>query len=182
MVGALDDQDAQVRVAAIGAAYRCGSLTPDRLRAALGDRAVSVRLRAVDIVAGVPGDEPPSLVPLLADDDVMVVERAAWASGERAPSERGIVEPLADLATGHPHKLVRESAVAALGAIGRPEGLPAILVAMGDVATIRRRAVLALAPFDGPEVAAALETARTDRDWQTRQAAADVLGVDDVVP
>lgn len=179
---ALDDAEPQVRVAAIGAAARCGVLTPDRLGAALADRSPAVRLRAVDMVAGVPGDEPPSLEPLLDDDDEMVVERAAWASGERDPAERGIVARLAALATGHPHKLVRESAVAALGAIGRSEGLPAILLAMGDVATIRRRAVLALAPFDGPEVTAALETALADRDWQTRQAAADVLGVDDVVP
>jgi HEAT repeat protein len=179
---ALDDAAPQVRVAAIGAAARCQLLSPDHLGVALGDDSASVRLRAVDVVAGVPGDEPPSLEPLLEDDDVMVIERAAWASGEREPAESGIVEPLAALATGHPHKLVRESSVAALGAIGRPEGLPAILAALGDVATIRRRAVLALAPFAGPEVTAALETALTDRDWQTRQAAADVLGVDDVVP
>jgi hypothetical protein len=31
-----------------------------------------------------------------------------------------------------------------------------------------------LAPFDGPEVEAALERALTDRDWQVRQAAEDV--------
>jgi hypothetical protein len=35
--------------------------------------------------------------------------------------------------------------------------------------------VLALAPFEGPEVDAALERARTDRDWQVRQAAEDLL-------
>jgi hypothetical protein len=31
-----------------------------------------------------------------------------------------------------------------------------------------------LAPFDGPDVEAALERALTDRDWQVRQAAEDV--------
>ena len=36
------------------------------------------------------------------------------------------------------------------------------------------RAVIALAPFDGPEVDAALERARQDRDWQVRQAAEDL--------
>jgi hypothetical protein len=35
--------------------------------------------------------------------------------------------------------------------------------------------VLALAPFDGPEVDAALERALTDRDWQVRQAAEDLM-------
>ena len=65
--------------------------------------------------------------------------------------------------------------MAALGAIGDEAGLPAILAATTDKATVRRRAVIALAPFEGPEVDAALETARTDRDWQVRQAAEDQL-------
>jgi len=39
---------------------------------------------------------------------------------------------------------------------------------------VRRRAVLALAPFDGPEVDAALALAHDDRDWQVRQAAEDL--------
>jgi hypothetical protein len=39
---------------------------------------------------------------------------------------------------------------------------------------VRRRAVLALAAFEGPEVDAALEAARSDRDWQTRQGAEDL--------
>ena len=44
--------------------------------------------------------------------------------------------------------------------------------------------MLALAPFVGPEhpraaeVAAALERALTDRDWQVRQAAEDLTAVD----
>jgi HEAT repeat protein len=54
-------------------------------------------------------------------------------------------------------------------------GLPAILRATGDRPAIRRRAVLALAPFDGPEVTAALRRALEDRDWQVRQAAEDLL-------
>jgi hypothetical protein len=34
--------------------------------------------------------------------------------------------------------------------------------------------VLALAPFDGAEVDAAIERALSDRDWQVRQAAEDL--------
>jgi HEAT repeat protein len=64
--------------------------------------------------------------------------------------------------------------VAALGSIGDATGLPAILAATQDKPAVRRRAVLALAPFDGPEVDAALARARTDRDWQVRQAAEDL--------
>ena len=77
--------------------------------------------------------------------------------------------------------LVRESCVAALGAIGDDRGLDAILVATGDKPAIRRRAVLALAPFLDPqhprasEIEAALQRALADRDWQVRQAAEDLL-------
>jgi HEAT repeat protein len=76
----------------------------------------------------------------------------------------------------HDDALVREAAVAALGAIGDELGLSAILSACQDKPAIRRRAVLALAPFDSPEVEAALKTALEDRDWQVRQAAEDLLG------
>ena len=60
---------------------------------------------------------------------------------------------------------MREAAVAALGAIGDDRGLDAILAATTDKPAIRRRAVLALAPFVDPEhpraaeVAAALDAA-----------------------
>jgi HEAT repeat protein len=52
--------------------------------------------------------------------------------------------------------------------------VPAILAATRDKPAIRRRAVIALAPFDGPEVDAALDAAMSDRDWQVRQAAEDL--------
>jgi len=84
------------------------------------------------------------------------------------------VTRLSDLATEHPDALCREAAVAALGSIGDPAGLSAILAATTDKATVRRRATIALAPFDGPEVEAALARARDDRDWQVRQAAEDL--------
>ncbi len=83
--------------------------------------------------------------------------------------------PLMAMATGHDDALCREAAVAALGAIGDPVGLDAVLAATQDKATVRRRAVIALAAFEGPGVDAALEAARTDRDWQVRQAAEDLL-------
>jgi hypothetical protein len=66
--------------------------------------------------------------------------------------------------------------VAALGAIGDPSGLSAILAATRDKPAIRRRAIVCLAPFEGPEVDAAFARARSDRDRQVRDAVDELLG------
>jgi HEAT repeat protein len=142
-----------------------------------------VRRRACEVAtsfAGPVGSPAPPTVAaavaaLLDDTEPTVVETAAWALGERPPATPEVVTRLCGLATGHPDALCREAAVAALGALGDPAGLDAILAATSDKATVRRRAVIALAPFEGPEVDAALERARDDRDWQVRQAAEDLL-------
>ena len=76
--------------------------------------------------------------------------------------------------------LVRESAVAALGALGDERGLDAMLAGTSDKPAIRRRAVLALAPFVDPDHAGPPRSPprsaapSTDRDWQVRQAAEDL--------
>ncbi|HEX6419967.1 MAG TPA: HEAT repeat domain-containing protein [Acidimicrobiales bacterium] len=170
----LADPAPAVRATALGALARAGALEPEDLVAAVADPAAPVRARAAELAAARPGDAPPRLAPLLSDGDTAVVEAAAWASGERTPPEPGVVAALAAVVTGHDDPVCRESAVAALGAIGDPVGLPAVLEATGDRPAVRRRAVLALAPFDGPEVDAALERALGDRDWQVRQAAEDL--------
>jgi HEAT repeat protein len=116
------------------------------------------------------------LAPLLEDGDPAVVEAAAWALGERGASSADAVEDLVAVAGGHDEPLCREAAVAALGAIGDERGLPAILdAAAKDRPAVRRRAVVALAAFDGPDVEATLRNALEDRDWQVRQAAEDLL-------
>lgn len=173
---ALDDGDAAVRATALGAVDRLGSLTAENLLAAIGDPSPLVRRRALVALARRPGADPPSALPLLDDPDPVVAETAAWACGERTPPEDGAARRLSTVATEHPEHLVREAAVAALGAIGHPDGLRAVLSALGERATIRRRAVVALAAFDGPEVEAALNHALTDRDRQVRQTAEDLLG------
>lgn len=172
--GGLADPEPGVRSTALGALDRLGRLTAEELETALDDASPAVRRRACEVVATRAGDAGPSLLPRLADEDATVVEVAAWACGERTPPEAGAVAVLATLTVDHPDALVREAAVAALGAIGDDAGLPAILRATADKATVRRRAVLALAPFEGPEVDAALLAARSDRDWQVRQAAEDL--------
>lgn len=171
---ALSDPDASVRATAVGALERLGRLRAVDLVALLDDSSVVVRRRACEAAVHFPGDGPPSLLGMLVGGENSVTEAAAWASGERQPPEPGAVAALSALVTSHDDALVREAAVAALGAIGDARGLSAILVAVRDKATVRRRAVLALAPFEGREVDAALERARGDRDWQVRQAAEDL--------
>jgi HEAT repeat protein len=163
--------DADVRASALGALARMDRLADDDVTAGMADPSPVVRRRSISLAIDRPAV---SLRPLLDDTDHTVIEQAAWACGERTPPEPGVVDELARLATAHADPLVREAAVAALGAIGDAAGLTAILAATEDKPAIRRRAVLALAPFDGPEVDRALARALEDRDWQVRQAAQDI--------
>lgn len=170
---ALRHDDPVVRRLAVGALGRAGALTKADLDHALTDADAGVRRRALELAVATDLD----LVPHLHDPEPTVAMTAAWALGERLETATpAVVAALAATATSHPDALVRESAVAALGALGDPVGLPAILRATTDKPAVRRRAVIALAPFDGPEVDAALQRARTDRDRQVRQAAEDLLG------
>ena len=57
-----------------------------------------------------------------------------------------VVAALVEVARSHDDPLCRESAIAALGAIGDPGGLAAILAGLVDKPEVRRRAVIALAP------------------------------------
>jgi HEAT repeat protein len=142
------------------------------VRVGLSDADAVVRRRACELGA----THPDVLVEeLLADSDTTVVEAACWAMGERGFGGLESLAALSAVATGHDDPLCREAAIAALGAIGDPAGLPAILTGTTDKPAVRRRAVLALAPFDGDAVDAALQRALTDRDWQVRQAAEDLL-------
>jgi len=165
------DDDPGVREAALGALARIGTLTDAEVIAAFADPAPVVRRRAATLAAARPGV---GLLPLLDDPDPTVVEVAAWACGEQERVDDATLGRLIELASEADDALVRESAAAALGAIGDPRGLPAILAATRDKPNVRRRAVLALAPFDGPEVDAAIAAALEDRDWQVRQAAEDL--------
>ena len=180
----LDDPDPTVRTAALGALERLACLSDAELAGALGDPDVAVRRRAAEVAGAHHGVD---LLPALSDDDPRVVEVAAWACGEHESDRDEIVLRLVELAGGADEPLVRESAVAALGAIGDPRGLDAIIAGTADKPAVRRRAVLALAPFvgDGTDesggghdaaarVDETIERALTDRDWQVRQAAEDL--------
>jgi HEAT repeat protein len=165
----LDDADPEVRATAFAALVRMDRIEEEDVAAAVGDADAVVRRRGCEVAAAVGVD----VTGLLHDADPSVVEMAAWALGEQG--RPGAVEALAAVAAAHDDALCREAAVAALGAIGDERGLPTILAACTDKPAVRRRAVLALAPFDGPDVEAALRRALDDRDWQVRQAAEDLL-------
>ena len=174
----LADDDPGVRAAALGALARLDELTAADVQAALADGAPTVRRRALEVALrargrGTRSSLPRAVTGALGDPDALVVVNAAWYVAERR--ERAAVPVLAATATGHDDARCREAAVAALGAIGDPSGLPAVLGALDDSPTVRRRATVALAGFDDPRVTPALQKATGDRDWQMRQAAGELL-------
>lgn len=178
-----EGRDARVRAVAVSTVARhAGSLPPSTVetvwRVAVSDTEADVRRRAAEVApsvspAGV--DVEADLARMVGSDEGLVAEAAAFALGELAPGPAA-VGTLVEQARDHDDPLVREACVAALGSLGDPGGLAAVLAAMSDRPPVRRRAVLALAAFDGSEVEAALHTALHDRDWQVRQAAEDLLG------
>jgi HEAT repeat protein len=183
---ALTSVEPTIRAAALSALNRIGVLSPAELVAGLTDADPTVAARAADLSAQEPPDASVdhALIDLLTGESGDLAEVAAWALGERhqrpedtehaiAPAD--VLAALIATATDHHDALVRESATAALGCVGDYSSLPAILQACNDKATVRRRAIIALAAFEGPEVEAALAHARADRDWQVRQAAEDLL-------
>ncbi len=179
---ALDDPDPGVRSTALGALERLGLLSDDEVRRALADPAGPVRRRACELAAE---RADVDLAAVLGDDDASVVEMAAWSAGERGADDGrvgrsyvGTLSAIASPSTGHGDPLCREAAVAALGAIGDPAGLPAVVAALGDKPAVRRRAAAALAAFRGPVAEAALRRCLDDRDWQVRQIAEDLLAVE----
>ena len=164
--------DAAVRESALRALARLQQLTDNELANALRDPDNNVRRAAVELSVS---HHEVDIVEMINDSDLFVAEMTAWALGERSNPQDHEVNALIDAVFHHNEALVREAATAALGSIGDERGLPAILHACNDKPAVRRRAVLALAPFEGEEVTAALETALQDRDWQVRQNAEDML-------
>ncbi len=183
--------EAHVRATALGSFHRLKELDWPRLKAGLTDDDVVVRRRATELSHRIATRDSPAdswsegdleamhhvLIELVSDES-SVAEVAAFALGELDPTLfDSTVSALAldPIARHHDDPLVRESAVAALGSLHA--GLDAILNAMNDKATVRRRAVIALSPFDDPRADEALRMALDDRDWQVRQAAEDLVAI-----
>ncbi len=168
---ALHSNDAKVRASALRALHRMNSLTARDISDGLGDDAAEVRRTAVEFAAPF----PVAICHLLDDPDVFVAEMTAWTLGERQHPGDDEIHALITAAGSHDEAVVREASAAALGSLGDERGLPAILKACSDKPAVRRRAILALAPFEGEEVDAALRAALDDKDWQVRQNAEILL-------
>ncbi len=173
--GHLDDAAPLVREAALSALHRLEQCTAVEIGSAFTDDDARVRARAAELAAEIDDISP---TPMLNDPVASVVEVACFACGEMQwPAGQAPIVQLSTIATDHDDALCRESAAAALGAIGDPAGLDAVLTACTDRVTVRRRATLALAAFDDPRADEALRAALDDKDWQVRQAAEDLLEV-----
>jgi HEAT repeat protein len=171
LLKSLESRRPRQRVLALRAGSRRALLAREHWMRALDDPQVEVRREALALLAYV-NDLDGGLLALvrgsLEDDDALVVDAAIFALGEHL--DRDAVERLATIALEHDDARCRESAVASLGAIGDDRGRAAVLAALEDKPPVRRRAIVALSNFEGPDVDAALERAANDRDWQVRAA------------
>lgn len=164
--------DGFTRASALRALARLQHLPGDTVTEFLQDEDPEVRRTAVELAASFSTVLVHSLID---DEDVFVAEMTAWCLGERTSIRDEEIAILIDRTTTHAEAVVREACAAALGSIGDERGLPAILAACSDKPAVRRRAILALAPFEGDDVDAALTKALEDKDWQVRQNAEDLL-------
>ena len=171
-LSALTNEDGLIRASALRALARIGTLTEEILSPFINDSDIEARRTAVELAAPFPTVD---VHQCLDDSDVFVAEMAAWCLGERTPASDIEIETLIDRTLTHKEPVIREACAAALGSLGDERGLPAILIACSDKSAVRRRAILALAPFEGEEVEAALQHALEDKDWQVRQNAEDLL-------
>jgi HEAT repeat protein len=165
------DGDPRVRASSVAVLSENDALDESLIALGLSDPHPLVRMAVARAAAQ---NSSISVLELLSDEDSSVVEIACWAAGEQTEHNDSLIEALSAIALEHKDALCRESAVAALGALGDVRGLGSILEATQDIATVRRRAVIALAPFEGQAVTDALQLALSDRDWQVRQAAEDL--------
>jgi HEAT repeat protein len=169
---ALHHDDGIVRASALRALARIGTLTAEILAPFVQDAHIETRRTAVELAVPFPSVYVHQCID---DSDVFVAEMAAWCVGERSSASDIEIETLVDRTTSHSEAVVREACAAALGSLGDERGLPAILAACSDKPAVRRRAILARAPFEGDDVEAALQRALEDKDWQVRQNAEDLL-------
>jgi HEAT repeat protein len=183
----LADPHAAVRRAALlnCAARYSGERLAAVLRRAMHDADATVRREAVEQAGRhtiEDGDITDRALDMLSNDpDILCREAAAFALGEiAAGSGTGadhIAMSVAERLQTEREPLVREAIAAALGAIGEPRTLNVVIgLTQGEKPAVRRRAVVALAAFEAPAAAAAMQAALCDRDKYVREAAEWLLG------
>jgi HEAT repeat protein len=158
-------------VLALRGLTRRSLMTTELWQQSLNDSDVEIRRESLQLFAHEEQNDVAILndvTQLLRDEDALVVDGAAFALGEHLYG--GAVLELCEVATNHEDARCRESAIAALGAIGDDRARSTILNALKDKPPIRRRAIVALSNFEGPDIEAALVEAGEDRDWQVRSA------------
>ena len=167
-----DHSSDTIRATCLSALVKMGQANSDHFKKSFEDPSALVRRTACYLSISLSQLDPTQL---LLDEDTLVVEMAAWACGEKNLTTS--VPLLISIASTHQDPLCREAATAALGAIGDPSALDTILARLDDKPQIRRRAVIALAAYEGESVQLALEKSLSDRDWQVRQIAEDLLNI-----
>jgi HEAT repeat protein/beta-lactamase regulating signal transducer with metallopeptidase domain len=178
MIGALDDEDAEMREQA---ANSLGQLEDPRAvepltAVLLNDVEPSVREQAawalgmIEDAAAVP-----ALGQALTDIEADVREQAAWALG--MIEDESAVDALAQV-MNDPDEDVREQAVWALGMIEAEAAVAPLMVALNDSnAETRGQAAWALGMIEAPAAVDALSGALHDEDADVREQAAWALGM-----
>ncbi|WP_298208516.1 HEAT repeat domain-containing protein [Ferrimicrobium sp.] len=109
----------------------------------------------------------------MGDPSWLVAEFGAFVAGEL--EDPTLVPRLIELAMDHAEPLVKEAALASLGAIGDPRAIPVVLAALASKNVyLRRRALVISVAFSSPEIDRAVEALRDDRDAQIRQLFVDL--------
>ena len=172
----LDASDAAIRRIAVGAVSAHPHLLSRILAMLRDDPAPLVRRECAEVAGRLGADAVAALEAALEDPSAEVREAATNALGEIAGSES--VQRLIEVATDEEEdRLVREAAVASLGAIGDERARPVLLTLLGSAPPqVRRRCVPALSVFDGDDIEAALREAAKDRNPMVREAAEMVVG------
>ena len=155
----LGASNARQRVLALRAGARQNVLSSDDWSHAFSDEDVDVRREALNLFAHHE-----------QINTILLEQVLGLLSDEDPPKSFPAVEALCHIGSSHDDARCRESAVAALGAIGDDRARETILNALEDKPPVRRRAIVALSNFEGPDIDAALEKASEDRDWQVRAA------------
>jgi len=180
ITGFLNDTAAVVREAALATVVKLNLDAGKHIVNAFNDDDHGVRKRAIELVIDLSDNQDyiSKILVLLDDSSTFVVETVCWVIGEIGNNYENVAEVISkvsQIALTHDDSLCREAAVACLGSLGHIDGLATLLRVLDDKPNVRRRATLALAPFEGPEVEEALKRKLKDRDLQTRQAAEDLL-------
>lgn len=168
----LDHPEAAVRRLAVAA---CERLDQDAAAGVVagclaGDPDPTVRAAAAEVLGRCGPAALEAVWAARTDPDARVVEAVAHALGEL--SAPAALDWLVERARTDDDPLVQEASVAALGAIGDARALPTLVdLAASGAPQLRRRAVVALTAFEGPEVDAALSRARLDRNPMVREVA-----------